>query len=692
MTVSIDPSVASVPMSVPGMELAHVDVSHLPGVIIFVHGVNSDGEWYAGAEQGLLRGLNTRMALDRSVGGEGCLSEVRYAAELMRDGKLNREVSGKTFITDHGRSPVIRFRWGYKAAGQDGTPGSLDEVQVYGGKIYLNELDAWGGGPFQNGTSALPYMWGLGLDDRVFWWLYANMFPVEGREVYACPPRAYFAHAAHRLKELIKAIRDKQPDCPVTVVCHSQGNMVALGAALLGKGEGALADTYVLCNPPYSLESLGMDKLVNEDSKSATGQFGSVTTAARKSTFKNFLAAVKANAAKTCASQPLDLINRYHGFKLPDTGEQLFGLGPFPDDPKARPAPGLDRDNRARVFLDCNPHDQVIGVSPVQGIGWRGVSQAQLGEIGAEGVFHQRVWATPGGHQRPPFAVGAPEWTGRAYRYIEDNHTPQRFWNPPGPAMRYTLSLNADQGVVSKIVTVLSAPIFIIATRLFRLSINDDPKQDWAVPITAPVLKVAVTARSMRYGKEGEFDQGTDPARDALADPGDDRKLNDDSLGGVYKSGGQGTAETEAELRYEHQARLKRLSREAGHRGRTVSDEDQRAAVRRMLDENPNATDHSTILTNPAHAEQVLAYDVAIGWVNPSKITPTDMLAFRQFANWMVLDESSLPVAKQFVDYWERGFYGYKQTQHTYTMEHMKANAPGIDDDRERSLLGKIKG
>lgn len=28
------------------------------------------------------------------------------------------------------------------------------------------------------------------------------------------PPRAYFAHVAHRLKELVKAMRDKQAECP----------------------------------------------------------------------------------------------------------------------------------------------------------------------------------------------------------------------------------------------------------------------------------------------------------------------------------------------------------------------------------------------------------------------------------------------------------------------------------------------
>ena len=155
--------------SVPGMDVGQVDVAHLPGVVIFVHGVNSDGEWYKAAEEGLVRGLNERLGLKHAVATEACLQATTYANELQPDGTLNRKISGHTFIVDPGRSPVIRFRWGYKEAGQDATPGSQDELQFYGSKIYLNELDAWGGGPFQNGTTALPYMWGLGLDDRVFW-------------------------------------------------------------------------------------------------------------------------------------------------------------------------------------------------------------------------------------------------------------------------------------------------------------------------------------------------------------------------------------------------------------------------------------------------------------------------------------------------------------------------------------------
>ncbi|MBK1716041.1 hypothetical protein CLD22_24375 [Rubrivivax gelatinosus] len=92
----------------------------------------------------------------------------------------------------------------------------------------------------------------------------------------------------------------------------------------------------------------------------------------------------------------LELINR-HGFKDPNTSETRFEVKAFPGDPKAVPAPGSDRDNRGRVFLYCKPHDQVIGVAPVQGIGWHGVNAAQLDKIGAAGVFHQRVPEMPGG-------------------------------------------------------------------------------------------------------------------------------------------------------------------------------------------------------------------------------------------------------------------------------------------------------
>ncbi len=654
-------------LTVPGMRDRHLYLGFQPGIIIFVHGVNSDGEWYEATEQGLIAGLNTRLGLDRTLYPEHCLLRpVEYNAELLSDGSMNRELSGKNFIADAGRSPIIRFRWGYKLAGEDNTDSdALDEDKEYkqSGKAWLNDMDAWGGGPFQNGTTALPYMWGVGLDDRVFWWIYTNMFPVEGREVYASPPRAYYAHAAHRLKELIKAIRAKQADCPITVVCHSQGNMVTLGAALLGEREGAIADTYILSNPPYSLESLGMDKIVNHDqagldADGAVGQFGSVTTQARMDTFANFLKAIRQRAG---AGQTLEAINRKMQCRDSISGELAFQLADFPADPQQIPEPGIDRDNRGRVFLYCNPHDQVIGVTPVQGIGWKGVGDAQFAQINGDGVLHQRVWAQPGGNQNPPFRVGDPERTH--YHYRNDNHDPKQFWHPKPPAMRFALSLNPSQGVVSRIVCIATAPIIWLVTRLFSFPINDDPPKDWSVPINAPVLREPVAPASVRYGVTGDFDQGKDPAADAL------------------------DTDAEAQLRYEIKARIEAAKR----RGEIDDEEDERAAITRMLEENPNATDHSTILTNPEHAEKVLAYDVAVGWLDETKITPEDMNQFRQFAHWMFIGDKSELDTEKFVDYWDQGLFKKSQVKKIYDLGHMKANAPGIVDARERSLLGYVK-
>ena len=140
----------------------------LPGIVIFVHGVNSDGEWYQAAEEGLCRGLNTRIARNEgqiqycTVEG-GKLTQVKYLKDLTPDGYLNPEKTSKSFIDgDSHFSPVIHFRWGYKAGAKD--------LQTYGDALYLNEKDYWGGGPFANGCTSIPDLWEGGLNDQLFLW------------------------------------------------------------------------------------------------------------------------------------------------------------------------------------------------------------------------------------------------------------------------------------------------------------------------------------------------------------------------------------------------------------------------------------------------------------------------------------------------------------------------------------------
>ena len=257
-------------------------------MIIFVHGVNSDGEWYQAAEQGLCRGLNQRLRrqcehlVHHGVEG-GQLTPVTYGKEITDEGFLNPEMSADNFIIDSGTfSPVIRFRWGYKASGE--------ELQKYGKGIYLNEQDYWGGGPFANGCSALADLWKEGLSADLFLWTtIEHMNPFPERQVFSCPPRPYFVLAAYRLAKLVEAIRQEQPDVPITIVCHSQGTMVAMAAAFLGQNlpavEGkfpCVADNYVICNSPYSLaQSNFSENWIGSNLRAADGSTGRVTVEAR---------------------------------------------------------------------------------------------------------------------------------------------------------------------------------------------------------------------------------------------------------------------------------------------------------------------------------------------------------------------------------------------------------------------------
>lgn len=70
-------------ITLPGCPTMIVDYpAPLPGIIIFVHGVNSTGEWFDTAEEGICRGLNTRLQRADEhvfrVEGSGQRSPVTY--------------------------------------------------------------------------------------------------------------------------------------------------------------------------------------------------------------------------------------------------------------------------------------------------------------------------------------------------------------------------------------------------------------------------------------------------------------------------------------------------------------------------------------------------------------------------------------------------------------------------------------
>jgi len=366
------PHFAAESMCVPGGGTTLVPVDRpMPCIVIFVHGVNSEGEWYDIAERALVEGLNARL-------GRKDLVANTYDENNPRN------------FQSADRSPVIRFYWGYRAP-QEADPatgvtaGTANSTQRFtygvplksrvsapdgvGGHNYIyypysfwdpksNNPKAkyyWGGGAFQNGTTTLnamfldkgfdPHVLRLDLSNRAF-------NPEPDRPLNPAPPRTYYAHAARRLADLIDTIYAEHPNDTVAVVSHSQGTMVAALAMLMVK---RVPDTLFLCNSPYRFEDTTIDNLTLHDQAPTAGS--------RVRTFFNLLTRFQNDRRVPDAYQLQGV-----GYKVPADGEPCWW------DPSHPLEAG--HDNHGRVFVYCNPHDRVMGSVPLQSIGWKGVDCA----------------------------------------------------------------------------------------------------------------------------------------------------------------------------------------------------------------------------------------------------------------------------------------------------------------------------
>ena len=93
------------------------------------------------------------------------------------------------------------------------------------------------------------------------------------------------------------------------------------------------------------------------------------------------------------------------------------------------------------------------------------------------------------------------------------------------------------------------------------------------------------------------------------------------------------------------------------------------------------ATDHSTILTNPMHAERALAYDVAVG---VCRIKPDQLRRLRVAADWRLLGAlNKTDPAKSFEEYFDKATRR-KMTASVWINEAEEARLPEkIVDVRE---------
>jgi pimeloyl-ACP methyl ester carboxylesterase len=402
---------------------------HMPGVIIFVHGVNSTGEWYDAAEKALCEGLNDR--LNRSDNTR--LNENRYITTDKQTGKpIPRQLDPQW----KGHSPVIRFYWGYRAA--PGTernwriplrnPKDFDfwaaECTNQNGPWY------WGGGPFQNGTNNLPQLWSHeGMTRHVMGFDLENLNPELDRQLQDAPPRTYYAHAAHRLAKLIDMIRTECPRDTVTIMSHSQGTMVAMAATALCKTRAP--DALFVMNSPYALD----DKLTD----ALTAGMFRPTAEARVQTFRSI-----ANRIRT----------ERRVFTDAELKQLQCGASEDMDfwRPDNRRKSGVhERDNHGRLYVYFTPHDRIMGATPLQSIGWQGLPDKLLAELGD--TVKQRMLArgtpvadTPGVRKfgtLPPIRKPVPGVKPDAF-WNGNRQTPLgELWATPHPDK--TVTVNAEQ-------------------------------------------------------------------------------------------------------------------------------------------------------------------------------------------------------------------------------------------------------
>jgi pimeloyl-ACP methyl ester carboxylesterase len=563
----------------------------LPGLIVFVHGVNSEGEWYDHAENALCEGLNTRLGLlhDNSHG----LKPDKYY-----DPHWNEDESGWVIpprkIKEEGRSPVIRFYWGYRAADNETDKYAIPLKNKQGDNYY--DLTPgqqknkgpfyWGGGPFQNGCNQLVSLWSdKGFDN----WPSALGIPVpfstqllngeRDRLLTAAPPRHYYAHAAGRLAKLIKTIRDKHPEDTVTVLSHSQGTMVALAAAAI-----EAPDALFVMNSPYALDnemttyiSYPMDEIISKE--------------AREATFADIVKKVAENKTRL-KNQGCDRLL---------SGVSSDGESWTPEGKTHAGVP--ERDNHGTTWIYCNPHDRVMGSAPLRSIGWQGLPNTRASRFtDPHPLFKaagETLYVRMLGRNTP---CGAEPDTQTHFSDLGDSHP---FWDSttsvlqkmtwPEPAEGQKLTVNAP--LVPEPMTAKELESF---DQDYRSKEKQTGKTGYGYGQTDPDRNIPVDVDYRYYiSLYGYFDQ----------------KMKLKELSGI-KLPGPGSREDRN--RYEKQSRAEML-------------EDIRTYVQRP-------TDHSTLPMDPRFMSRVVAYDLPIGYCWHSWDRES-LAELRYLADWLESDD-----------------------------------------------------
>ncbi|WP_246862524.1 DUF3274 domain-containing protein [Pantoea sp. SO10] len=432
---------------------------HLPGLVIFVHGVNSTGEWYQLAERHLCKGLNQRLGLD---GTDYKLSENIYDT----DGVIKTDSRGRESVKQNwplkkretgpkimGNSPIIRFYWGYASPVGEEDKYVIPLANIEGYDYYQMKREGktadeikskgpyiWGGGPFQNGTNNLHSLW----SDKGFNEDFAGIYGAKVQYVNAdidrllsnAPSKKYYAHAAKRLADLLNMIRKKYPKDTVSIISHSQGTMISLAAAALAdKGPDAL----FILNSPYAMDN----NIMSIVSSPADER---ITPKGRESTLSAIVEKVALQATHLSSQG-------YEGLCVGQTSEKKNWR---PDSTIAVSTHdgGMipERDNHGRTWIYFCPHDRVMGSAPLRSVGWQGLPNDKNNSphpllIRHKGKLFQRMLARNTGcgespDQKAPFgrlSDGKSFWDDKGDKYASSSIA------YPDPPIDQTVFINGEK-------------------------------------------------------------------------------------------------------------------------------------------------------------------------------------------------------------------------------------------------------
>ncbi|WP_323120998.1 DUF3274 domain-containing protein [Burkholderia alba] len=403
----------------------------LPGIVIFIHGVNDPGAVYSVVEQGLCQGLNDRLSRTDLKGGSygnayRAAAKKPKADVQINDARLLNDPDSylyqRTEIADVTKSLFIPFYWGLRADNKDiaklDNPGGVtSRTADTNGNLMTrgqyqdvkgNRLDAHfgkAGGFFANATNNIPDMYGEGFkaDGKT---QFVTKNALGGNTVYAAdaPDRRYFVLAATRLANLIMTIRTIKPKAvaeahgmnpaneTITIMGHSQGTIITLLAQAILKQQGQrCVDCIIMVDTPYSLYATNKCNQTGHAKLKTLVDIVNVVTQEPYTIpdLAEMLTSHEKHGGRAGAGW-----TKTQGKRLDESGKHWITFD--------------ERDNRGKVYLYFCPEDTVVGLADIHGIGTFGVPD----EVPADGAV---LKVSPGKKTMPAMTVLGQQKSGQRF-------------------------------------------------------------------------------------------------------------------------------------------------------------------------------------------------------------------------------------------------------------------------------------